>query len=233
MPTIICDIILGKYWRKNTTHKYRYDALGIIDYMIKYAESSVKNKLVVIDVGCSKAAATRFTKTKLEEHEVKTFMVGIDNSVKVAELAEKNLDEFILDDVMNVDKYFERADVVICSKAIFYTDGDIRSKVLKRCTEFLKNDGVLITDVKGYKKSIEDRGFESLELSEPTQIYRYSFRESWNVRRFGSYRKDTKMLGKNDALEYSKQIKCEWDSMSALNRRIRSFVNTKTWALPW
>ena len=210
---------MGKYWEKSTTHRYRYDALGIIDYMFKYAESSAKNRLTVIDIGCSKAVATRFAKTCLNGRGIKSFTIGIDNSIRIAEDAEENLDEFILNDVMNVERYCEEADVAICSKAIRNVDGVIRSKVLGKCAGFLKDDGVLITDAEGYKKSVQARGLGSLELSEPRKIYRYSFPESAVVGCFELFRKETKMMGKNDALEYSRQIKDEWDSLSVFEKR--------------
>lgn len=203
----------------NTTYKYRYDALGIIGYMLKYAESSTKNRLTVIDVGCSKAEATRFAKTCLNEHGIKSFMIGIDNSVRIAEDAEKNLDEFILNDVIKVERYYGEADVVICSKVIRNVDGDIKSEVLRKCAEFLKDDGVLITDVEGYKKSVRESGFDSIELSKPRKINSYPFFENLSVFCFGLPRKETKMMGGNDALEYSKQIKDEWDNLSMFEKR--------------
>lgn len=203
---------MEKYWKANTTFKYRYDALGIIDYMLKYAKSSTKNRLTVIDVGCSRATATRFAKTCLNGHGIKSVMIGIDNSVRVADDAEKNLDEFILNDVMNVEEHYGSADVVICSMTIRNVNGEIRSRVLEKCTEFLKDDGVIITDVKGYDRPITDRGFSSIEKSNPEKICSYPCLESVVVFMWGMHRKDTHMMGKNDTLEYAKQIKREWDN---------------------
>ena len=104
------------------------------------------NEPYIIDVGCSSGDALKWASSKLERDGYKSYTVGIDISGKVAKKAGKNLDKFVLKDVLDVDDLDGKADIVVCHRAIVYVDASVKSEIIRKCGDFLKDDGVLITE---------------------------------------------------------------------------------------
>ena len=54
--------------------------------------------------------------------------------------------------MFGISNFSEKADIVICSKMAIFVPGELRYKIIKKCTEFLKKEGILITDVDCFEK---------------------------------------------------------------------------------
>ena len=125
---------MSKNWTKTTTGKGRYDVIGVCDYIRQYAKNTSKEKIRMIDVGCSKAVAIKECEVCLKEENVSLFTVGIDVSEKVKDEAEENLSEFILGDVTRLSqKNIKQADIVICLHVTIRIDIGHRDKIIKKC----------------------------------------------------------------------------------------------------
>ena len=134
-------------WSNTHTDKERYEKVGILDDMTKYFTYEKIVSPTIIDACCSNGMAIQYSVNKLKnELGITPFVIGIDISKDVKKYAEKNVDEFINSDILNVDNKKSSADIVICHKAAIYIHGDQRSKIIQKCSTFLKKDGLLITD---------------------------------------------------------------------------------------
>ena len=129
----------------------RYDEMGITGYIHQYA-STHREVLNVIDVGCSTAIATKTAQDCLKKHGIKTTTTGIDSSAGVESDAIKNLDHFeqLNANSSEADKYVGKADVVICANVANWVYKWLSrrdtTRIIKRCSKFLKKDGILVTD---------------------------------------------------------------------------------------
>ncbi len=129
----------------------RYDEMGITGYIHQYANNHRK-VLNVIDVGCSTAIATKTAQECLKKHGTEIKTTGIDSSAGVESDARKNLDHFEKSNVNSseADRYVGKADVVICANVANWAYKLLSRRdtagIIKRCSEFLKKDGILVTD---------------------------------------------------------------------------------------
>ena len=188
-------------WSNTHTDKERYEKVGILDDMIKYFTYEKIVSPTIIDACCSDGMAIQYSVNKLKnELGITPFVIGIDISKDVKKYAEKNVDEFINSDILNVDNKKSSADIVICHKAAIYIHGDQRSKIIQKCSTFLKKDGLLITDADAF----------------PNLTF-------WNkIKRFMSYcnnntfKKYVKTYRKNDANDHAHKIQTNWNKKSQI-----------------
>jgi|SRR3989344_712689 len=157
-------VMLDGYWSINKTYEDRYELTGITDLILEYAKESGKKNFVIMDVGCSIGIAMKYAQVYLNQKGIESFTIGIDYSKNVAEEANKNLDKFINEDMFGISNFSEKADIVICSKMAIFVPGELRYKIIKKCTEFLKKEGILITDVDCFEKQ---------KLSEELKLIQY------------------------------------------------------------
>ena len=188
-------------WSNTHTDKERYEKAGILDHMIKYFTDEKIVSPIIIDACCSNGVAIQYSVNKLKnELGITPFVIGIDISKDVKKYAEKNVDEFINSDILNVDNKKSSADIVICHKAAIYIHGDQRSKIIQKCSTFLKKDGLLITDADAF----------------PNLTF-------WNkIIKFMSYcnnntfKKYVKTYRKNDANDHAYKIQTNWNKKSQI-----------------
>lgn len=208
-------------WIINHTFKDRYVLTGITNLILEHTKDS-KKKLVIIDVGCSKGIAMKYAQDYLQQKNVESFTVGIDVSENIADEANKNLDDFINKDVLKVDDYVEKADIVICSKMAIFVTGEVRHKIIKKCSELLKNDGMLITDVDCFEKSKLIEELILVQYMLPTlSCFKNGIRgfyEEYRIRFYTPLRKKMKKKYKDDALNYAKEILSGWQNLSFLQK---------------
>ena len=146
---------MNGFWTCNNTWRTRYDDFGVTGYMLLHLQG--RKNAVVVDVGCSNGNAILGNRQCLSEHGIDLYTIGIDISTRknIIADAEKNLDEFINKNVLDVNQYAGRADAVICLNATRLVSKNLKSEIIRKCVWFLKSDGVLITDVKRkYRKKI-------------------------------------------------------------------------------
>ena len=132
-------------WKCTFTWSDRYDELGIPCIIDSYSQQLKLDSLVVIDVGCSSGVALNDCRQLLEARGVTLYTVGIDQSLKVRKDAEKNLNRFILSNVLSVKNCGGVADVVICANMLRYNvTFEEKSLIVGKCARFLKPTGILI-----------------------------------------------------------------------------------------
>ena len=215
--------MMDGFWTKNTTWHIRYDDFGVTGYMLLHAKNM--EDTVVIDVGCSKGIAITESKKCLDKRGIRLHTIGIDMSdkAKLAAEAENNLDEFVNENVLEVDGYAGKADIVVCLNTIRYVLGDTKSGMIKKCTEFLKPDGVLITNV-----DVEYRDMLKLEAPAPSQPERAC--AGWGWWTLWCRHTDTRMMKHDSALHYAEMIQEDWDKMDRWHKRMmRIYYATRCW----
>lgn len=137
-------------WSINITSPDRYEFTGITDFAVNYLKQQGTKRPIIIDVGCSFGTAMKKTTKIIRTLEFDPYTIGIDASKRVKPKAEQNFDEFINKDVLTVDGKEDTADIVICSRMAIYVIGSRRTDIIKKCVSFLKDGGILITDVDCY-----------------------------------------------------------------------------------
>ena len=152
-------------------------------------------KAVAIDVGCSTGEAMAGSKQCLFKHGIDIYTVGIDMSdnIKLKTKAKDNLDEFIDNDVFKVDSYARLADIVVCLNVVRCVSGDWRSKMIQKCSEFLKPDGVLITGV-------EEKHLKMLKLEDPTSSHPKRICSRGGLQLLLPIPNDTRMMKRDSAI---------------------------------
>ena len=133
-------------WNRTITWKHRYNEIGVINLIQRLN----KKELLVIDVGCSIGVAIKHCKKTLLKHGITIYTIGIDGQKNVWDKAENNVDQLVRCDAKDVVNYDKTADVVICINTVRFTNPDYKKNVLKKCITFLKQDGVLITNVESF-----------------------------------------------------------------------------------
>ncbi|EPA06873.1 class I SAM-dependent methyltransferase [Candidatus Nitrosarchaeum limnium] len=227
--------MLNGYWPINYTFEDRYELTGIINYILEYANNSTK-KFVIIDVGCSNGSAMKYAQTYLQQKNIESFTIGIDISKNVVDEARKNLDQFINENVLNVDNCAGKADIVICSKAAIFVEGDVRCQIIRKCSEFLKNDGILITDVDCFEKT---KLLEWFKL--PQYLFPFvpscfkngirGFRKEYRRRIHTRFRKSMKKMYKTDAATYAEKILSAWIDLPYIKKLDWKFQIISTYYL--
>ncbi len=148
-------ILVSKSWKIPVTWKCRYDCTGVANFIYVHASRN-RGRMVVLDVGCSTGAALASCRSGLQAYGLEMQTIGIDQLKfpavpgfvpdMLAMRARLNLDEFVRRDVLDVEGYFDRCDVVICANVVRYVDKRYRLAIIRQCVKFLKPGGTLITD---------------------------------------------------------------------------------------
>ena len=133
-------------WSRTITWKHRYNEIGITNLIQRLN----KRELLVMDVGCSKGVTIKHCKKTLLKHGITIHTVGVDGQRRVWDEAENNVDQLLRCDAKDVDSYDGAADVVICVNTVRFTNPEYKKGVLNKCITFLKQDGVLITNVESF-----------------------------------------------------------------------------------
>lgn len=204
---------MRKTWEHDYTGSKRYDDMGIVMRILNLSMRTDRREFDVIDACCSIGVAMKECKLLLEKERIMLHTTGIDMSDHVAKRAEAILDRFIRLDMLEYDGSLDStADIVVCVNALRFVPGNTRHIVTKNCARLLKPDGMLITDVKGYRCSHDWRGLDSLDI---LSVERYrSMRMNRLLSFFNPYRLyEVKSMSKNDAIEYAGRIKAGWDGM--------------------
>lgn len=207
------------YWRCDTTWKRRYDHFGVTGYALLHAKC--RKNLVIVDVGCSKGIAMLDCQKCLEQYDVHAYTIGIDISEKHKVEARNNLDEFILDNVLNVNAHMGDADIVICMNMERYVDLEKKSQIIRKCAEFLKPDGMLITNIdKNYRKILNleypNKFIPELVVSgEKTRERIYNWRKRLTVL------KDARMISSKETSRYAHILLTEWQNTNKAIKEIQ------------
>jgi len=215
---IILTKILSENWFSNYTYNDRCQLTGIDKMVVDYAQRLQTNKLTIIDVGCSTAIALKTLRNTLKEIGIGSYIIGIDIDKKVKESAEKNVDLFINTDVTKITDLNNIADIVICSKMALLVTAFRRYEIIKKCSDFLKKTGILITDIDDYA--------QPKILEEFKDIFKYDLPPLWTLkkglrnflseyrfRRHGHFRKRMKQFEKEKATKYAEQIIEGWNRL--------------------
>jgi hypothetical protein len=209
--------IPSENWFSNYTYADRYYLTGIQQLVVDYTNREQTKQITIIDVGCSTAIALRQLQTVLENLNMPCFTIGIDSDKKVKNVAEKNVNHFINDDVTKINHVFE-ANIVICSKMALWVSAERRHQIILKCSEFLKDNGKLITDVDNYTKTgiLEDLADICKYDFPPLRALKYGIRKflaDYRYQRHGHLRKKMKSFGKKEAVEYAWHILKMWQKL--------------------
>lgn len=142
--------MFNRNWSSSYTFEDRYDLTGVNDRVIEYAKKNNKKYLDILDVGCSSGIAMKDLQNKLKEKGIVVKTAGVDPSHRIKNDADKNLDRFISGDILKV-KAEPEFDVVVCSKMVLFVSPKLRSDIISKCAEFLKENGGLVTDANCYE----------------------------------------------------------------------------------
>ena len=200
-------------WTNSMTWKNRYDDFGVTGYMLLHSKGM--KDVVAIDVGCSTGIAVAESKKCMAKHGVRLHAIGIDMSgnAKLAAEAESNLDEFVNENALEVDGYAGRADIVVCLNVVRFVRGDVKSRIVEKCAEFLKPDGVFITGVGKNHREI-------LELEEPISSHPKNVCAGLGWRSLVTMLGDTRMMKRAEALRYAGIMQSEWENMGRFHKRM-------------
>src|SRR3989344_4852171 len=128
--------MFNRNWSSSFTFDERYEITGVNDRVLEYVRQNSKKNLIVLDVGCSTGIAVNTLQQKLKHEGLDITTIGIDVSPKVKKESEKNLDRFILGDILKIETKPDPADVVICSKMILFVNYRKRAEIISKCSEF-------------------------------------------------------------------------------------------------
>lgn len=139
-------ILFEDNWTPRFTYPERYDEIGVTDRVSENLQHGIR-ELSILDVGCSHGVAARSLKSTLLAKGMSVFVTGIDPSFKVKADAERNLDKFINDDVVNVDPSLYPADIVVLCNVVHYLSAKKKATMIRKCAEFLRDENsILITN---------------------------------------------------------------------------------------
>ena len=200
------------FWGCTTTWSERYDQFGATGYMLIHAKC--KEWITVVDVGCSTGDAINESKKCLARHNIALTTIGIDMSKDVEAKAKANLDRFIPKNVLDVNEHAGEADVVLCMNATRYVTDDVSGSIIRKCTSFLKPNGVLITGV-------QDRYRKKLDLlwpkTKPPETV--CFKQRSRVRRWVDNQPiDTRMMARDEACRYADMLVSDWRDKAKICR---------------
>lgn len=229
--------MINRNWSIAITDKDRYEFTGINNFTINHlTQQGVKNP-TMIDVGCSTGIAIKQTAKVMRALEFNPYTIGIDASKSVALKAEKNLDKFINRDVLDVDDHASMADVVICSKAAIFVLGPRRSEMIRKCASFLKDDGILITDVDCYSRRTFVANIRRLLRFCWYQIPTFgcfkqgmkNISREYNRRANTTIREDVFKMTKFEAMSYANEIVAGWEKRSTRWKLWWKFIIFMLW----
>ena len=203
-------------WNNNITWKNRYDDFGVTGYMLLYAKG--RKDVVAIDVGCSKGIAVTESKKCLDKRGIRLHTIGIDMSgnAKLIAAAKNNLGEFVNGNALEVNGYTGKADIVVCLNVVRFVPGDVKSRIIRKCAEFLKPDGVLITGV-------GEKHRKMLKLEEPASSHPKKVCAGLGWRSLFPMPSDTRMMKRDGALHYAEIMQSEWKNMGEWQKKMALF----------
>ncbi|AFU59827.1 hypothetical protein Ngar_c29080 [Candidatus Nitrososphaera gargensis Ga9.2] len=211
--------MFDKNWKPTLTYPERYEEIGVVDHVLEYLRASNKRDIVIVDIGCSTAVATKQLKNMLDNSGIKNRTIGIDLSQTVREEAMQNVDLFLNQDVMYVDSTLYPADIVICCNMIFYLNHLKKAEVISKCSQFMKDDSVLITNTPLFEQP-SDYAQLKLFLRDYVPVMLTIF---YNPKRFYGRYKETESIrvkrrmfsfhGKNEAVAYAGRIITSWENL--------------------
>jgi len=212
--------LVGTNWTVRYTRPNRYVKNGIAYHVVDYARSTQKHILTIMDVGCSNGVAAKTLKKNLSKQGITSHVLGVDLNKRVEKKAKRNLDEFVLADIVDLDpRGFAPADVVICSYAAIWVPVGIRHRILQSCVQFMKEDGVLLTNA---------GRFERVKSPPLSHTIRYWLQTLWYLTRgWKSFRSELDMRlaeqrkrgssatrGRAQALKFVESVPASWERLS-------------------
>lgn len=219
--------MFNRNWNIHITSKDRYEFTGILDLAINHLQLQRIKDPIIIDVGCSTGEAMERASHKMKTLKINPHTIGIDPAKTVRKKAEKNLDVFINKDVFKVIDRDESADIVICSKAAIFVEGSVREAIIRKCISFLKENGILITDVDCFPpRSLEKHMFiisRHLWHIVPTLgCFKHGIKnvtKEYSKRANTTIRESVFMKTKQDAISYADKIILGWNERSTTWKR--------------
>lgn len=211
--------MFSQNWPSQYTYYGRYEDTGVTDRVMEYVNKTNKKSLKILDVGCSVGLAAKSMQENLSSFNIIAETFGIDVDPSVQEKAEKNLNKFILADILKVDLAAE-FDIVICSKMVFFGTAKRKAAVLSKCSELLKSDGGLITDANSYnfpsvwtqmKEDVVDTKKVLWKLRFGPKA---SYEEIRRITEFRFKRKVILIIGKDEAQKYPGKILSGWKQLA-------------------
>lgn len=214
--------MFNRNWNIHMTSKDRYEFTGVLDLAINHLQHKGIKAPIIIDVGCSSGVAIERAAYKMKTLKFNPYTIGIDPVKTQRKKAEKNLDVFINKDVFEVYDKYESADIVICSKAAIFVEGHIREAIIRKCVSFLKENGILITDVDCFPpRSLREQMFRisrPLWYLVPTlECFKYGIKNierEYAKRANTTIREDVFKKTKQDAISYADEIISGWNKRS-------------------
>ena len=209
-------------WINNTTFQRRYDLMGVTGHIYEYA-NGLTEEIRVADVGCSFGVALAECQACLKGKGIKMHTIGIDGSPNVKTKASKHLSDFIPDYVTEVNK--ERVgecDIVICVNTVRYVDIPYWYEVIKKCLEFLKHDGILITGI-NHSEGLALKTESFFQGTSPPGMLcpRRGLRGLVERLRLKRAPKDTRAMKRKDASRYTEMLHEEWNRLSQKQKQQR------------
>lgn len=223
--------ITDKNWPSNYTYPGRYHDIGITDRVLEYIKLSGKTNLKILDVGCSIGLAAKEMKNEIMANHKSMIIeiTGMDVKINVKNQAKLNLDNFILGDILktNIPHVF---DIVICSRMMLNEYAYRKSLIVKKITEFVKDDGCLVTDCYSYKKRQNKKVSFKQELKDMwtmLESIRYgwkSFQKEMERARLREMKRFTIMVfRKESVLDFSERIILEWKKLNPILKGLEIF----------
>lgn len=222
--------VTEKNWPSSYTYFGRYHDIGITDKVVEYADKSRKKYLKILDVGCSVGVAAREMKDEIANLRdfITVEIVGIDVNEHVQEKALTNLDSFILGDILKTEME-EEFDVVICSRMMLCEYAYKKSKIVKKLSELIKEDGCLVTDCRSYKRKNTNTSLEQ-DLDDMLETIK-SLKHGWKsfnnqlskIKRREMKKRIEIIIGKKQVSEFSEEISVQWQKMDSLGKGLFLF----------
>ena len=204
-------------WTCSYTADGRYDDMGITRHILNHSVRTGRGKFDVIDVCCSTGAAIKKCKSLLGKEGITLHTTGIDLSDRVEERARANLDRFMrLEMLEEYDGSLDgTADIVVCVNALRFVKGPTRRAMTERCAKLLGPGGILVTDVKGYGRSADRRGLDSLDCRRYVRMRGNRLLSFLHPYRFCC---EVKSMSEDDAVRYAERIRAGWEGMGVARR---------------
>ena len=212
-------MLINPNWPSQFTYFGRYEDTGITDRIFEYIAHTGKNTLNILDVGCSAALATKSLQNNLSLSNIHAKTTGVDISSKIQESANKNLDKFILGDILDINLLPE-FDIVICSKMVLFESATRKAAVLAKCSKLMKPDGGLVTDAQSFDLPkiwllIKENVTDFKRLLWKLQLGPKIFYQEWKkIIEFRLKRKSLLIIGNISALQYSEKILHDWKKLT-------------------
>lgn len=227
---LLHPLLWNPNWPSQYTYPGRYEDTGVTNRVFEYATKTSKKHLKIFDVGCSDGIAAKTMQNNLLDYGISTEIIGNDIHDGRRKEAEENLHEFILGDILKIQSKPE-FDIVICSKMIFFESAKRKTTVLSKCSEFLKQEGGLITDAHNYDSPTISAQIKEY-ITDIKKIFfklkfglKASYHEMNRIKEFRFKRRVKLISGRSEALEYSNEILTRWNKLD-LNTKFSFRLDT-------